>query len=47
MSPGAFRLIGGELDAPAGAERVTVRLRLERGASGTAYFDDLLVIPLR
>jgi hypothetical protein len=45
-SPGAFKLIGRELDAPAGAQRLTVRLRLERGASGTAYFDDLLVSPL-
>lgn len=45
-SPGVFKLIGGEVDAPAGAQRLTVRLRLEKGVSGTAYFDDLLVSPV-
>lgn len=45
-SLGSFKLIRRELDAPAGTQRLTVRLRLKRGASGTAYFDDLLVSPL-
>ena len=45
-SDGAFRLVGRELAAPPGAERLTLQLRLAKGVSGTAYFDDLLVVPV-
>ena len=45
-SDGAFRLIGRELAAPPGAERLTLQLRLAKGVSGTAYFDDLLIVPV-
>jgi hypothetical protein len=45
-SEGRFRLVGGELDAPPGAERLTLRLHLQQGAAGVAYVDDLLVTPV-
>ena len=45
-SDGTFRLVGRELAAPPGAERLTLQLRLAKGVSGTAYFDDLLVVPV-
>jgi hypothetical protein len=46
LSEGAYRFVSGEVAAPVGAARLTIRLHLERGASGTAYFDDVLVAPL-
>jgi hypothetical protein len=45
-SEGAYRFVSSVLTAPPGARRLTIRLRLERDATGTAYFDDSLVEPL-
>ena len=45
-SEGTYRYVSAELTASAGAQRLTIRLRLDRGTTGTAYFDDLLVEPL-
>jgi hypothetical protein len=46
-SEGTFRIVDRVLDAPpGGATRLTLRLHLEAGADGVAYFDDLLVIPM-
>ena len=42
-SDGTYRLRRAEITAPPGAQRLTIRLRLDTGTTGTAYFDDLLV----
>jgi hypothetical protein len=46
-SEGAYRYVSGEVTAPPGAKRLTIRLQLVQGATGTAYFDDLLLEPLQ
>jgi hypothetical protein len=45
-SEGAYRYVSAVLTAPTGAQRLTVRIRLDRDSTGIAYFDDLLVEPL-
>jgi hypothetical protein len=46
LSEGAYRCVSTVVGAPPSAERLTVRLQLPPGATGTAYFDDLLVEPM-
>ena len=45
-SEGAYRFVSSILTAPPGAERLTIRLRLDTGVTGAAYVDDLLIEPL-
>lgn len=45
-SEGRYAYVSREITAPRGADRLTIGLRLKKGAIGTAYFDDLLVEPL-
>ena len=46
VSDGAWRRVGGVIDVPPGAQRLSVRVRIERGTTGTTYLDDVLVVPV-
>jgi hypothetical protein len=43
---GAYAFVAREVTAPAGADALTVRLRLPANATGTSSFDDLTVVEL-
>ena len=45
-SENEWSLVGRIIDVPAGAERLTLRVRVERGTTGTTYVDDFLVVPV-
>jgi hypothetical protein len=46
VAQGGYRFVSREVVAPAGAGRLTIRVRLGAGPTGTAYVDDVLVEPL-